>query len=93
MGDYSETVVGKTGKCVVCGADTHDRSVTLNRSTGKVGHKTWRCGNFEACRERRAAGKKRNRPKPGVKKACAECGGFLWHEDGCSRTTRRSPGQ
>lgn len=87
MGDYEETVPDRTGKCVVCGTETHDRTVTINRGTGKVAYRTWRCSDFEPCRDRRAATKKRNR-KPPAKKPCRECGGFLWHEDNCPHNNK-----
>lgn len=89
MGDQVEIVKDRTGKCVVCGNQTHARSVTKNRSTGKVAYRTWRCDDFEACKERRAATKKRNQPKA-TKKPCRECGGFLWHEDTCSKQTGKA---
>ena len=85
MGDFTERVPDRTGKCVVCGCQTHDRSVTINRSTGKVAYRTWRCDDFEPCKERREAKKKRRQPK---KKDCPECGGLLWHEVGCSKAPK-----
>lgn len=63
MGEYEETVANKTGKCCVCGTQTHDRTVTTNHLTGKVAYRTWRCRDFEACKDRRAAGKKRNQSR------------------------------
>ncbi len=59
MSEYEETVHDKTGTCCVCGTQTHDRIVTLHHRTGKVAYRTWRCGDFEACKERRQANKKR----------------------------------
>ena len=63
MSEYEETIPDKTGKCVVCGHQTHDRVVTLSHTTGKVAYRTWRCGDFEPCKERRAAKKKQNQPR------------------------------
>ncbi len=61
MGEFTESVPDKTGKCVVCGHQTHDRIVTLSHTTGKVAYRTWRCEDFEPCAERRAASKKRRK--------------------------------
>lgn len=63
MGEYEETVPDKTGKCCVCGTQTHDRTVTTHYLTGKVEYRTWRCGDFEACKDRRQAKRKR-KPRP-----------------------------